>query len=171
MNLITVDIFSRKRNLLRDIVVDISNPCRSQQKDQDRRKDKVVASLINSLPRLLFCSGQFELQDELHQENLKEKHEFILFFKIVLGKIASAARNLINSSPQTEATTFASSSVFILLLCCRFISSPTYCSLCSGKEKNLLLFPPLSTPVIQSQLVCLFPNKRFKKTFGNLNSP
>ena len=48
---------------------------------------------------------------------MKEKDEFILFFKIVLGKIASAARNLINSSPQTKATTFAFSSVFILLLC------------------------------------------------------
>ena len=43
--------------------------------------------------------------------------EFILFFKIVIGKIASAARNLINSSPQTEAMTFVFSSVFILLLC------------------------------------------------------
>ena len=52
----------------------------------------------------------------MHQDDLKEKDKFILFFKIVLGKIASAARNLIHSSPQTEATTFAFSSVFILLL-------------------------------------------------------
>ena len=37
--------------------------------------------------------------------------------QIVLGKTASAARNLINSSPQTEATTFAFSSDFTLLLC------------------------------------------------------
>ena len=41
--------------------------------------------------------------------------EFILFFKIVLGKTASTARNWISSSPQTKATTFAFSSVFILL--------------------------------------------------------
>ena len=33
----------------------------------------------------------FEEQDELHQDDLKEKDEFIRFFKIVQGKIASAA--------------------------------------------------------------------------------
>ena len=37
---------------------------------------------------------------------------------LVLSKSASAARNWINSSPKTEATTFAFSSVFILLLWC-----------------------------------------------------
>ena len=37
----------------------------------------------------------------------EKKDDFILFFKIVLGKTASAAYNWINSSPQTEATTFA----------------------------------------------------------------
>ena len=36
---------------------------------------------------------------------------------MVIGKIASAERNLINSAPKTAATTFAFSSVFILLLC------------------------------------------------------
>ena len=46
----------------------------------------------------------------------KKLDEFILFFKIVLDKLASAARNLINSSSQIEAITFAFSSVFILLL-------------------------------------------------------
>ena len=51
---------------------------------------------------------------------IKEKNEFILFFHIVLGKIDSVARIWINSSPQTEATTFAFSFVFIfLLLVCR----------------------------------------------------
>ena len=40
--------------------------------------------------------------------------QFILFF----CKTARAARNWINSAPQTEATTFAFSSVFILLLNC-----------------------------------------------------
>ena len=44
--------------------------------------------------------------------------QIILLIKIVLGKTASAARNWINPSPQTEATTFAFSSVFVLLLCC-----------------------------------------------------
>ena len=52
----------------------------------------------------------------MHQDDLKEKDEFALFFKIVLSKPASAARYWINSSPQTQATTFAFSSVFILLL-------------------------------------------------------
>ena len=47
-------------------------------------------NLFNSL---LFCIRRFELQDEVHQDDLKEKDEFILFFKIVLGKIASAAGN------------------------------------------------------------------------------
>ena len=56
------------------------------------------------------------IQKELHQDDFKEKDVFILIFKIVLGKTASATRNLINSSPQTEETTFALSSVFILLL-------------------------------------------------------
>ena len=47
---------------------------------------------------------------------MEEKDKFIPFFKIVLGKMASAARNGINFSPPTEATTFVFSSVFILLL-------------------------------------------------------
>ena len=38
------------------------------------------------------------------------------FLQINLWKIASAARNLINSFSQTAATTFAASSVFILLI-------------------------------------------------------
>ena len=41
----------------------------------------------------------------------------ILFCKLSWWKIASAASNWNNSDPQTEATTFAFSSVFILLLC------------------------------------------------------
>ena len=51
----------------------------------------------------------------MQQDDLKEKDEYILFFKIVPGKIVNAARNWINSSPQTEATTFTFSFVFILL--------------------------------------------------------
>ena len=47
------------------------------------------------------------------QDDLKEKDEFIIMFKIVLDKIASAAINLLNPPPpQTGATTFALSSVF-----------------------------------------------------------
>ena len=38
--------------------------------------------------------------------------QFILLFKIVLVKTASAARNWKNSSPETEGTTIAFSSVF-----------------------------------------------------------
>ena len=45
-----------------------------------------------------------------------ELDEFNLFFQIDQGKTASAARNLINSGPQTDATTFAFASVSILLL-------------------------------------------------------
>ena len=41
----------------------------------------------------------------------------ILFFQSSWWKIASVARNLINSVPQTAATTFAFPSVFNVLLC------------------------------------------------------
>ena len=42
--------------------------------------------------------------------------QFILFFNLSRCKIASVARNCINYVPQTAATTFAFSSVLILLL-------------------------------------------------------
>ena len=42
-------------------------------------------------------------------------YEFILFLKLSFCTIPSAAKNWINSVPQTEATTFAFASVFILL--------------------------------------------------------
>ena len=45
--------------------------------------------------------------------------QFILFFKLSYCKIASPARNWINSVPQTAAPTFALSFFFILLLCFR----------------------------------------------------
>ena len=41
---------------------------------------------------------------------------FILYFKSSWDKIASTARNWINSAPQAAATTFAFSYVFVLLL-------------------------------------------------------
>ena len=59
-----------------------------------------------------------ELDNEMYytnQDDMKEKDEFILFFKIVLGKTSSAARNWLNSFPQTEATTVAFSSVSLIL--------------------------------------------------------
>ena len=40
------------------------------------------------------------------KDDLTEKDEFILFFKIVLGTIASAARILIHMAPQTAALSF-----------------------------------------------------------------
>ena len=43
--------------------------------------------------------------------------QFILFFKSSYSRIASMARNWINSVPQTATTTFAFSSVSFLLLC------------------------------------------------------
>ena len=51
----------------------------------------------------------------MHQDDLNEKDEFILFFKIVLYRQSSygAARNYINSAPQTAAMTIA---VFLLSL-------------------------------------------------------
>ena len=42
--------------------------------------------------------------------------QFILFFKLSNCKIASMAKNWINSVPQTATTTFAFSSIFIVLL-------------------------------------------------------
>ena len=81
-----------------------------------------------------FCLGALAI---LHYDNLKnrmnctrtiwrigwiapgwheELDEFIPFFKTSWCKIASALRNWTNSVPQTAATIFAFSSVFILLL-------------------------------------------------------
>ena len=48
---------------------------------------------------------------------LEEQGELNLFFQIVWGKTAGAAKNWINSAPQTDATTFAFASLSILLLC------------------------------------------------------
>ena len=53
--------------------------------------------------------------DELHQEDFKETVEFILFFKSSWWKEISVARNLIHFVPQTAMTTFALTSIFILL--------------------------------------------------------
>ena len=58
-----------------------------------------------------YALGWFEEKDDMHQDDLKIRDEFMLFFKI-----ASAARNWIHFVPQTAVTTFAFSSVFILLL-------------------------------------------------------
>ena len=61
-------------------------------------KAKVVASFLREefiqfLAALAILLGRFELWDELHHDDLKEKDEFISFFKSVLGKIASTTQN------------------------------------------------------------------------------
>ena len=83
----------------------------SIKKDGNRRQGKgrrvCLEGKICSIPCRTSCFASVDL---------KEKDEFNLFFKIDRGKIASAARNWINSVPQTDATTFAIASVSILLL-------------------------------------------------------
>ena len=74
----------------------------------------------------------------MHQNDLKEKDEFIKFFKIVLGKIASAARN----AHQTAATTFAFFSVFVQFF---YGSSPKILGL---------------NPLEEGQFVWFFPKKQ-----------
>ena len=103
---------------------------RHRRRIKDRRQGTgrrycLGEEFIKFLAALAVLHWTIWLQDYLHQDDLKEKDKFILFFKIILGKIASAARNLIHSSPLTEATTFAFSSVFILLLC-RKVKRPGY---------------------------------------------
>ena len=67
-------------------------------------KAKVVGGRICSIP----CrASSFALV------SLKEKVEFILFFYKDQGKTASGARNLINSAPQSDTTTFALSSIIL----------------------------------------------------------
>ena len=79
-------------------------------------KAKVVASAsggrIYSIPCRASCFAQddFGEYDELHQD-CKRKGLIKHIFHNLPGKKASAARNLINSSLQTEATTFAFSSL------------------------------------------------------------
>ena len=93
----------------------------SKPRRRIKTEEKVVAFLgagggdrIYSIPcsASYFALDDLKKKDELHRDDLKEKDEFIKFFKIVLGKIASAARN----AHQTAATTFAFFSVFVLLL-------------------------------------------------------
>ena len=75
-------------------------------------KAKVVAS-IYSVP----CLGRFWRIWRIHPFLSNHHGVYHPLIKIVQCKTASVARNWINSSPQTEATTFAFSSVFTLLLC------------------------------------------------------
>ena len=94
-----------------------------EKNDKDmEEKTKVVSfvggqKLFNFLRRKLFCLGRFWIIGWIAPGWVKEKDEFIIFFKIVLDKTDTAAIFWINSSPRTEATTFAFSSVFILLIC------------------------------------------------------
>ena len=74
-------------------------------------------NLFNSLPRLPFCPGRLWRIGWIHPSLYIVLVQFILFFKSSWWKVGSAARNLINSAHQAVfTTTFAFSSVFILLL-------------------------------------------------------
>ena len=85
-------------------------------------KAKVLAAvwgqnLFNSLPRELFCAGTI-LKNRMNS-SFTSNHPGAIhpILQIVLVQNSySTARNLINSVPHTAATTFAFSSVFILLL-------------------------------------------------------
>ena len=89
-----------KYTIVFSFVIPVCTEASPQKKDKCRREGKCRPfyleggkNLFNSLPRQLFSTGRFELKKEFPQDDLKEKDEFILFFKIVLGKIASAASN------------------------------------------------------------------------------
>ena len=76
-----------------------------------------LGDIIDSIP---YCASYFtDLMKRpiCNQDELKNRVKFSLFFNSSWCKIASAARNLINSVPQEATTTSASSSVKILLLC------------------------------------------------------
>ena len=78
-----------------------------------KEKAKVVAPVYSIPCRAgYFALGRFEKKDGLHLDDMKIKDVFILFFKSSWYKIASAARNCINSGSQTAATTFTFSSVY-----------------------------------------------------------
>ena len=71
-------------------------------------------NLFKSLPRQLFCLGLFERKGRIHP-----------IFPNRLRQNIQRGKELTNSVPQTDATTFALSSNSILLLCaalCRSIS-------------------------------------------------
>ena len=81
-------------------------------------------NLFNSLPRQLFPPGRLKnrMNSSFSLCHLGATHpflhiilvQFLLFFISSWCKTASAARNLLNSVPQTAATTFASSLSFFL---------------------------------------------------------
>ena len=66
------------------------------------------------LNKWVAAGSQLDFHSILRSDDLKNR--IILFFKSSWYKIASAARNWINSIPQSAATTFAFTSVWILLL-------------------------------------------------------
>ena len=96
-----------------------------QKKDIDRRKSNgrrfCLGKRIYPIPcrASFFTQDDFEEQDELILFFQIILVQFILLFKIILGKTASAARNLVNSSPQREATTFTFHSVLSFFYGCR----------------------------------------------------
>ena len=73
-----------------------------EKKDKDRRKGKgrrfslggrIFSIPIAALAVLPWTILNNRMNCTLHKDDLKEKKELILLFKIVKGKIASAARN------------------------------------------------------------------------------
>ena len=68
-------------------------------------------NVFNSLPQQQFCTRMIWRKGLIAPGWYEERNEFILFFKSSWCKIASAARNWINSVPQTATTTFAFSSM------------------------------------------------------------
>ena len=83
-------------------------------------KAKVVASLCGQEFIQFLAAYSYVSYDDL-KNRINSSFAFksswcnTSIMKILIGKTASATRNGINSSPQTEATTFAFASVLILL--------------------------------------------------------
>ena len=81
--------------------------CDHRRRIKTEAKAKVVASVwgaefIQFLAAPAVFPRTILIMNELQQDDLKEKDKFIQFFKIVLGEIASVARNLINSPNRND---------------------------------------------------------------------
>ena len=99
------------------------NTSNYRRKTKTEEKAKVVAAVWGDRIDLIPCrDSYFALcrmigrKGWIHPIFHIAMVQFILFFKSTWWKIASAARNCINSAPQAPPA-FAFSSVFILLLC------------------------------------------------------
>ena len=135
--------------------------------------------------RSYFAPGWFEERDEftlffkssysaIHPIPHNVVVQLILFFKSSWCKIANVARNLINSAPQTSATTFASSGLFILLY--KYV----YCTVPFQKKnlrKNKLSSKLMRTFFLKRPLINYisiniwsFPKKYFRKWSLQINT-